>query len=656
MATTLTSSYQYIGRSSAVSCASGYNYYILLYAKTSGDITTGKHTVSIKMRLACTSNASFYGLSTTGSAAADGVTAISWNGQDIPASDWSGSSSLTVDGVTYKRYVDLKTGSAVVDTGYGADTTIKITASWVVNESYSAGWSPNTGVKASASISVVLPGIAGASAITSASAVTLGNACAVKWTPLAKTLYFKLVFTLGDTTKTVKGIAPETTSAYTYTGYTLPLALASEITAAKTGTMTVTLTTHTASSCTSSNQVGDASSKTFTVTVPSNSSTQPMVSMSLAPVSSLGSAFSGLYIQGKSKVKATLSATGKYDATISSYSMKVGGTTYDSGDSYTSGYLSTSGTNAVYGYAKDSRGITGSASKDITVIAYSKPQIKAVSGESAVVAARCDSGGNLSDSGTYLKIKAKRSYSKVVSGSKQYNYCKIQYRYKLESASSYSSWVQILATTANSDEIVTGALLSGGLAVESTYMVQVRAIDDIGEYALVTIMVPSDKVYMHRDGARNSLAIGKYIEDDNTVDIAEDITVKIRGKLTVPDEGWVSLGLSSEVAESTNDYGHGPETTGCWYRVVNGNHVHVAFNCTGTWSGSALTVNSTKIPSAYRPERTVYNLVNMSGNWIARVYVSYTGYIRIGAIYSMGGTDASSHTIGFIDGHLDYFI
>ena len=134
--------------------------------------------------------------------------------------------------------------------------------------------------------------------------------------------------------------------------------------------------------------------------------------------------------------------------------MKVDGVSHGSGDSYTSDYFSTYGSKTVYGYATDSRGITGSTSKSITVIAYSKPKV------SVSVCSRCDSSGKLSDSGTYLKIKASRSYSTVTSGGVQKNFCQIRYRYKAASAASYSAWTTILARdTLTTNLVETGALL-----------------------------------------------------------------------------------------------------------------------------------------------------------------------------------------------------
>ena len=382
-------------------------------------------------------------------------------------------------------------------------------------------------VNCSGSDHFTLDSIARTSSLASASDVILGNKCSIKWTPEASSLRYKLKFSLGNWSYTTSAIHPNKTSEYTYTGYTIPLDVAKQITDAKTGTMTVKLYTYSDSGATT--QVGDADSSTFIVTVPDNSSTQASIStMTLEPVGSLPEAFDGLFIQGKTKVKAKLAASGKYGATIKSYSLNVDGTTYDEDNELTSDYLANSGEITVYGYAKDSRGYTGSASKKITVIGYSKPQIL------DAVASRCDENGNPDDSGTYLKIKAKRSYSPVKVDGEQKNFCKIRYRYKLESADDYSSWVTILASDSlGSDIVETGALLGGVLSLDNTYLVQIGAVDDVGSSTNTTVPISTERVYMHRDKVRRALAFGMLIQEDNCVDFAEDIKVRIRGPFEV---------------------------------------------------------------------------------------------------------------------------
>lgn len=507
---TLNGTYQYIGRSNAVGSPAGWKYYILLYARTSGDISTGKHSVTVLQRLACDVNSSFYGYSTTGSVTVGGESAFSWSWAPVPGAAWN-TSNITEGGYTYPRWIDLKEGTVVVNTGYGVAKDVVISSSWVMKESYSATWFPYTGTEAKASVTVTLPMIASASAITSAPNIVLGNKCSVAWTPQAASFRYKLKFSMGSWSYTTGVIHPNQTSAYTYTGYTIPLSVASQIPNKPSGTMTATLYTYSDSGATK--QIGSADSETFTVTVPDNTDTKPVITMTLAPVSSLGSAFSGLYIQGKTKVKATLSAQGKYGASVGSYSMEVAGEKYDSDDSYTSSYLTRYGDVTVSAYAVDSRGYTGSATGSISVIAYSQPKILNVAVE------RCDKNNNTSDSGTYLRIKAKRSYSKVVSGGVQKNFCKIQYRYKADGGS-YSSWVTILASNSlSTDEVITAPLLDGKILASSSYQVQVQAIDDLGEKGITTVVVPSDLVYMHKNGPLNSLGLGKYVSIENLLDI-----------------------------------------------------------------------------------------------------------------------------------------
>lgn len=366
----------------------------------------------------------------------------------------------------------------------------------------------------SGSFTVDLPQIARGSSINSAADVTLGKACSVRWTPKASTFRYKLRFAIGDWEHTTEVIHPNKISAYTYSGYVVPLDVAGQIPNEKTGTMYVALYTYSDSDC--ANQVGSVATGSFTITVPDNSSTKPTVSMSLASVGTLPSAFAGLYIQGLTKVRATLSAQGRYGAEIDSYRMWVDGIYSDSDDHYTSGYLAAPGERTVYGYATDKRGHTGETTQDITVLPYSDPKLENAS------AVRCDQNGNQSESGTYLKITAKRSYSPIMSAGVQKNFCKIQYRYSAD-GNEYTSWETILESNhLDRDEVSTDALLDGSLSAQASYTVHIRAIDDIGRYAETYITVPTEKVYMHRSGAYNSIGLGKYVERVNAVDSAWD--------------------------------------------------------------------------------------------------------------------------------------
>ena len=398
---------------------------------------------------------------------------------------------------------------SVSDIAHNDDGTKTIAISgWII----APGGTTLAGHNTNGSGSFTLDTVPRASVITAAYDVAIGNQCMVRWIPASASFRYKLRFSIGNWSGTTDTIHPNRTTEYTYTGFVFPMEAANQIQNSRTGTMTLTLYTYSDSGAVS--QVGSADTKTFTVFVPDNSDTKPKVTMALSPVGDLPSAFAGLYIQGLTKVQATLSAKGQYGTSIESYLMKVDGESYGSDVAHTSRYLSDAGRKTVYGYATDHRGHTGESTQTIDVIAYSSPKLE------GTTAVRCDNNGNPSDSGTYLKIHAKRSYSHVISGGTQRNFCAIRYKYTQDGVT-WTPWVTILDFNhAGSDEITTGALLNGLLSTETSYVVCIRAIDSIGRYSETNITIPTEKVYMDRDGKRNAIGLGKYNEHDNAVDSA----------------------------------------------------------------------------------------------------------------------------------------
>ena len=211
--------------------------------------------------------------------------------------------------------------------------------------------------------------------------------------------------------------------------------------------------------------------------------------------------------------------------------MVVEGNTYDSGDSYTSDYLSGTGSVTVKVTVTDSRGYSQSVSKTITVISYAKPKVVPATGEKNIICARCDANGNLTDSGTYLKIKARRSYSPCKASGVQKNFCGLRYRYKKVTDSSFSSWKTILIYSNLDTEEVSTVQLGGALLATASYIVHVDAVDSLGNHTYASFNIPTEMIYMDRAGSRRSLGIGKYVEEDNVIDVADDITLKLGGNV-----------------------------------------------------------------------------------------------------------------------------
>ncbi|MEE0969622.1 MAG: hypothetical protein U0M06_09650 [Clostridia bacterium] len=365
--------------------------------------------------------------------------------------------------------------------------------------------------------SLTLTTIPRASTITSASNATLGTACAIKWTPLSASFRYKLKFTLGSFSYTTGAIHPNTTAAYTYDKYSLPIADIAPKIVGKPPSASMSVTLYTYSDSNASVQIGSASTTTFTVTVPDNDSTKPSVTMTLSPVTPY-TKFASLYLQGRSKVKATISGSGKHGASISSYNVQVDGKSYAS--PYTSDTLRKSGSVTVVGTATDSRGFSKTSSQSINVIAYDPPYIAPSEGYKSVICERCTEDGTASDTGTCLHIKGTRNYTKINTGG-IVNTCSVRCRYKPESG----SWSHnpgdgvavLLWTDTSTDEfdvllpnIVSNTMLS--------YMVELNIIDDTYTPSAMVFNIPSEAIdFELREGGKGA-AFGKHAVTEDLLD------------------------------------------------------------------------------------------------------------------------------------------
>ena len=364
---------------------------------------------------------------------------------------------------------------------------------------------------------VALDLIPRASAIDSAADIQFDQNVNVRWKPLSVNFRYKVQISFGSWSYTSPVIHPNSISEYTFSGCAIPMSTASQIPNASVGTATVRLMTYSDSGGTT--QIGNTAEKTFRVTLPQNDTTRPSLSVSIAPVSSLPSSFQDLYIQEKSKLKATITASGYLGATIVSKYFTLQGTSYGENEGYTTEYLLTPGSLTLTAYALDSRGFLSQATKTFIVQPYSRPRVQNAS------VYRCDSNGTISDSGTYIKITATRVYASV-SGR---NASELYYRIRTENGS-FGSLKRI---SASGNTVTSGALEGGTVAIENTYFVEVVAQDSIGESGSTTIMVPTAEVYEHEAGSIGSYGFGKYVTEPNTFDIDKDKILRVRGNAIV---------------------------------------------------------------------------------------------------------------------------
>lgn len=390
---------------------------------------------------------------------------------------------------------------------------------------------------------LVLSQISRASSISVAKEKVLGEKCLIQWTPFSKDFIFKLQFSLGTWSYTTDFIRPNQTTLYTYEDYTLPMEIAEQIPNNEIARpIKVTLATFNEVNA-SVRQIGSDFVAYFLVSVPANADTYPLVDLTVSPLNTgLPSEYRYIYIQGLSKLKTNISATAKYGAEVAATTVTVDGVAYNIDKPE---ILTKTGELLVRATAKDTRGRSGTAYKKINVIAYQKPYITAKSDESKIIVARCDASENLTNSGTYLKIKAKVVYSKVISGGKQYNYGKIKYKYREEGEDWSTSWTTIHDSetdSSHSDEVNTDKLL-GNLDVKKNYQVQIIASDDFGESAPITFYISSDAVFMDRPAGGKSMGLGGYSSGDGNLDIHWN--TKARGGLSLFDSKGDEIPLGS---------------------------------------------------------------------------------------------------------------
>lgn len=363
----------------------------------------------------------------------------------------------------------------------------------------------------------------------------------------------------------------------------------------------------------------------MTYTMTESAATRPAVNLAVSPNNgSLPSAFAGLYIQGKSRVNVTVSATGKYGASITGHSGKVDGKSYYA-SSFTSDALQNSGAVTVYGYASDNREFLGSAEQQINVLAYSKPLVIPIGSENAILCYRSDGNGVRTGSSTSVWLKAARSYYKVTADGTQKNFCALQWRRKL-STEDWNDGVHLwndLLTKSNVATDQYSSLLSGVVfEIEKAYTIQVRAIDDLGEADTKTLEVPTRDVALHLGKGGKNVSIGSFC------DYSEDYTFRSEWKaifgngiVDETDTGWQSINANIN------------------YRVTHG-YVTVVGVSSGDimLTGDEYTTIGT-IPAEFAPDIRIPIVFHfMGGDLISQsAYLTPAGNIEV---YTTGGGTA----------------
>ena len=278
----------------------------------------------------------------------------------------------------------------------------------------------------------------------------------------------------------------------------------------------------------------------------------------------MGSAFDGLYIQGRSKASVAVTATAKYNAWISDYTVTVGSTSYTSASSsFSTGYITSSAVVPVKVTVKDSRGFTATYNQNISVIEYSNPSV--VPPVSAVECFRCDEGGNPSSIGDRVWINAKRSYSRLIVNGVQKNFCLLRWRSKLDTSSTWGSWNTLIAKNSTDSDVFNG-IISASLSHTSSFNIQIGVIDDTGGESYLDFDVPGADVSLHLGEGGKAVGIGGYADTSNP----ESITMWWN---TIFKEGFEINSVGMKIGSNMTDLANVPNgvTTGRYLKFCGSN-------------------------------------------------------------------------------------
>ena len=365
----------------------------------------------------------------------------------------------------------------------------------------------------SISKTITLPTIARASAPTvSTTKPAIGTAFTISTNRASSAFTHTLTYSFAGKTGT---IATKVGASYAWTP---PYSLAADIPKATSGTCVITCDTYNGSTKIGSNTVS------VVLTVPNNDTTKPTFTLALTPyhtdtaaeddaiVNTAGGTVSlaGKYVKARSKVKATFTASSEYSS-IKSYTLTVGGKAKTSATAGITELISdlilNAGEVSAVFRVTDARGFYAEQVFPITVIDYAAPKL------TSVQVFRCLEDGTKNDDGTYVYVRATKSYSKLTSENTaggsvtQGNLCSMQFRYKPVSDSEYSAPIVLIPETDVETDTYAGVLPNVVMPYTLSFDVELSAKDLLGEEYMVEIPIPTAQTDFNLNN--NKAAFGK---------------------------------------------------------------------------------------------------------------------------------------------------
>lgn len=304
-----------------------------------------------------------------------------------------------------------------------------------------------------------------------ATAANIGSVSTITVTKYNSSYYHTLQYTFGSLSGYITSSGGTSSSASKFSNasvaFTVPTSFYAQIPNAKTGTCTITCKTYSSSSSTT--QLGDATTCTFTVTATGG----PTVNGTVADTNTTTVALTGdasKLIKYKSTAVATISATANNSAAISSKTINNSAPTNNQRT-----FTNVSTTSFVF-KATDSRGYSSTKTVNPTMIAYIKLTLNAEVYRPL-------------PTGSEMVLKVSGNYYRGSFGAYS-NTLTLKYRYREASSSTWSSWTTLASSayTIGTKSYSSSAITVGtDFDYRTEYVFQVSAVDGTTDYPLTTV-------------------------------------------------------------------------------------------------------------------------------------------------------------------------
>ena len=373
------------------------------------------------------------------------------------------------------------------------------------------------------------------------------------------------------------------------------------------------------------------------LTVPENEVTRPRITSLILRPEAPESLLKYGYLLGKSGLRAEMEGESSCSG-IARYSLKAGRASA-SGNPSVIPMLEDQGTVTVTATVTDLRGFQTSVVREIQVIPYEKPRIVPFTGAEKVICQRAEPSGALSSTGPCLAIRAGIRFTGIAPEGTEQNRCSLSFRLGIGEAP-FGPWQSLISDGRREISVLKKKLLPD---LKKSCRAELLAEDALGEKTVLSFSILSQAVSFALYDGIDGAAFGKYPEAPHVVDLAEHMTLLVRGSLELRGEKWQDLGLAPGILPPSEQRG---TAQGACLRLSGGNQVFLAFSC--RMPQENLSVNNTPVPQKLCPQ-TLVSAVCPSEGGAVLASVGTDGLIRVSPL--LGNQDPS-----WIEGGLHYFL